>query len=725
MANGEWQKPTCSDPLRSLRIELASAVRAGVSKPPRSYRQWLEECVILPDGRWKGQRFRVDRQPVVGLWIDAIDSGEFTEFVFTAPSQFGKTLIAFVGPLLYHTCELGENYVQGVPFSDMAANKWELDVRPVMAAAPELRSLLPTAGSGSAGGKIRDMVTLKSGVVIKLMAAGADDAGKAGFTARVLGVTEAARFSSAGDSSVEADPLRQLRARQRSFPADQRRTYVEGTTTIAEELPWTLKKISTDSRIAVPCPSCEQWITPEREHLVGWEGCRSENEAADKSQWTCPECSVTLGEDARRLALLAAKLLHRGQSIDSRGRTVGDPPDTSRLFFRASAFHNSFLSAGDIGRDEWKAAQIPEESIERHSADRELCQFVHCVPYVSPLFAEDLILDKRSISSRRLVLPALVVPPDTRWLTAGIDIGEKKCWWLLLATRVDAAGNVYRHVVGYGDVDVPSERTKLDVAIRETLESIHAMFAAGFVVAQTNNASSTEQLGTIALARRPDQEWYDCNFATDTVLQFVKSISAGHSGQPKYTPWIGAYGRGSTQMHKSRGNYSAPRKTNNTVRDISPDGLWYLERIARAQAFAAIWDSDTTKWQCQQALTLRAFVGDDEPQTPGSVTLHAGTAKIHERLAQHLTNERLETKDTGLRGKKRYWVRHGANHLLDCFAMAWRAAERAKHIATKTHYAPPTPVAERVEQLSPIAQGPVSRNGDARKLKSSWYDAQA
>ncbi len=57
------------------------------------------------------------------------------------------------------------------------------------------------------------------------MSAGSDDAGKAGFTARVLGVTEAARFSSNGDASVEADPLRQLRARQRSFE-DHERPYV-------------------------------------------------------------------------------------------------------------------------------------------------------------------------------------------------------------------------------------------------------------------------------------------------------------------------------------------------------------------------------------------------------------------------------------------------------------------------------------------------------------------
>ncbi len=96
---------------------------------------------------------------MISLWIDAIDSGQFNEFYFTAPSQFGKTLIAFVGPLLWHTCERAENYVLGVPFADMAANKWEMDIVPVIDASPSLRRLKPASGAGSSGGKIKDMVT--------------------------------------------------------------------------------------------------------------------------------------------------------------------------------------------------------------------------------------------------------------------------------------------------------------------------------------------------------------------------------------------------------------------------------------------------------------------------------------------------------------------------------------------------------------------------------------
>lgn len=672
-----------SEALQAMRIEIARAVREGRSEPPCTYKQFLERNVVIPDGKYKGLRFRVDRQPVIGLWIDAIDSGKFNEFYFTAPSQFGKTLIAFVGLLLWHTCERAENYVLGVPFSDMAANKWELDVLPVMEASPQLRRLKPTSGAGSSGGKIRDMVTLRNGVAIKLMSAGSQDTGKAGFTSRVLGVTEAARFSTAGESSVEADPLRQLRARQRSYEENERCTYVEGTVTVETDLPWRIKPISSDSRILTPCPHCEQWIAPERDNLVGWSECKSENEAGDNAYWSCPECGERISEDDRRSSLLAAQLVHAGQSVDKKGRIVGEARATSRLFFRAAAFHNLFLSAASIARDEWRAEQIPEDSIERHSADRELCQFVHCVPYVEPMFADDLSLDKKQIAGRRLELPMHLLPSDTKWLTIGADVGEKRCWWLALATREDPAGNIFRHVPAYGEVEVPSDRMPLDQAIRHALQQMHDLFQSGFVVDGT------------ATRRRPDQEWYDCNFQTDAVLGFIKEINAKAFGrQNKFSPWIGGFGRGSTTMSKTQ--FHSPRKTGNEVRDIDPSGLWYVERHARTRTYAALWDSDRSKWQVQQALTLAAFTDPNDPthQTPGSVTLFAGTTKIHEKFSQHIYNERLETVKT-IRGEKRSWVRHGANHYLDCLAAAWRAVSRARHIATKTEYAPP------IDEISP------------------------
>lgn len=668
------------DPMQTLLIELSRAVLAGKVLPARSMRDWLQQCVIIPDGKHKGKRFNFDTQPVVGLFVDAIDSGLFNEFVFTAPSQFGKTLIAFIAPLLYHTCEVAENYVLGVPHADMASDKWDLDVKPVLQASAALRRLTPASGTGSAGGKVRDRVTLRNGVEIKLMSAGANDQGKAGFTARVIGITEAAAFSLPGESSDEADPLRQLRARQRSYHDHERSTYIEGTVTIAEALPWNLKPVSSDSKIVCPCPHCDTWIAPERDDLIGWEEAETEVEAAECAFWACPNCGQQIEEQERHAAVRAAKLLHAGQKIDSLGRISGEMRKTTRLFFRANAFHNLFLDAASIGKDEWLAQRIPEDSPERISADRQLCQFVHCVPYEDPRFLTELVLDKKRIGSRRMTdLPENVLPEDTKWLGAGIDVGQYKCWYQTWALRIDDAGDEFWHVPTYGFVEVPGDRMELDAAIKHALREIHELLQSGFSIYGGRKW------------KRPDAEWYDAGFRPDPVLEFVREINE-HNGLPagkqKYTPWIASFGRGLTSIAKTR--FSAPRKSGNIVRDVDPAGLWYVERVQRAKTYAVLWDSDTSKWELQQALTIEQFEdGAGQQQTPGSVTMFAGPKRVHERCVTHWMNEHLETVKT-VTGDKRRWKRKGDNHLLDCGAAARRAISRARYIAEKSLYLPPT-----------------------------------
>jgi hypothetical protein len=77
----------------------------------RSLRQFAEAELVIPDGPSAGRRFRAHRQPFAGLWLDAVDSGRWTRYVATGPTQSGKTLCCFVLPLLYHLFEIGETVI--------------------------------------------------------------------------------------------------------------------------------------------------------------------------------------------------------------------------------------------------------------------------------------------------------------------------------------------------------------------------------------------------------------------------------------------------------------------------------------------------------------------------------------------------------------------------------------------------------------------------------------
>lgn len=640
--------------ISAARRSVAEAVRAGIARPPRTMREFAEQEIYIPTGPHKGKRFRVDRQPVARLWFDAIDSGRWSEFVFTAPSQVGKSLTGFVIPALYHACELRENYVLGLPHGDMGANKWEADLAPAIEASPTLRHHMPERGIGAQGGRVRDSITLRYGQIIKLMTAGADDSGKAGFTARSLGLTEAARFSAAGETSVEADPLRQLRARQRSFSELQRRTYIEGTLTTEDELPWALWALSTRSRIVAPCPHCREFVEPWDDDLLGFEEARSDLEARELAFWCCPSCGQAISEEERRDSVAECRLIHGGEEIDRNGKVTGEAVRSLRLWYHVKPYFNMFLSAADIAADVWRSQQIPEDSPQRESADRELAMFVWAKPHRPPSLSTDFDLDAKTVEKRREEYPRGVVPPDTHTLTIGSDIGEKICWYVVLAHRADGR----RHVVDYGAVDVPQD-VETDEGIRQALAEIQRVTDAGY-------------RGDGPDPWRSHQTWFDCGSHPDAVLEHVRACSRLN----RRSAVVGSYGRGQSAMVRS--NYAAPKKTGNEVREVDPAGLWYMVKVKRAKTHAIYWHTDRSKHQAQRALAV-------SPETPGSITLFAGTGKTHERFSRHVVNERLVTVAHPIRGTKQVWRKTGANHLLDCLAAALRAYDRVEWMRENGH----------------------------------------
>jgi hypothetical protein len=84
----------------------------------------------------------------VGLWLDAVDSGLWTRFAVTGPSQTGKSISAFVIPILYHLFEHRETVIAAVPDENMLRDKWRLDLLPVI---DSLEKAVESARQGTEG----------------------------------------------------------------------------------------------------------------------------------------------------------------------------------------------------------------------------------------------------------------------------------------------------------------------------------------------------------------------------------------------------------------------------------------------------------------------------------------------------------------------------------------------------------------------------------------------
>jgi hypothetical protein len=185
--------PRCHRPLREAVGACASAARI---QRLRMMRQFAEQELVLPTGPHQGERFKVRTQPWTGLWLDAVDSGQWRRTNTTGVSQGGKTLIGSALPVMYHLFECRETVIYGAPTLEMAFDKWQQDVLPVIQAS-RYREFLPDKGAGSKGGKAVS-IQFKHGPTLRFMTGGGGDKVRAGFTSRVVVITETDGLDEAG-----------------------------------------------------------------------------------------------------------------------------------------------------------------------------------------------------------------------------------------------------------------------------------------------------------------------------------------------------------------------------------------------------------------------------------------------------------------------------------------------------------------------------------------------
>jgi len=642
----------CSDEI-AIKDFVQKFCKNARSAKLRSIIEFAEEEIRLPrdGGPHEGQRFKRERQPYVELLYNQFMLRKYAEFIICGPSQSGKTLSAFVVIIAYVVAELRTNMVIAVPDLNMVDNKWQIDILPVFRESPLLASLLPVKGVGSPeGGKVKDSVTFQNGVTIKFMTKGGSDQSKAGFTAPIVAMTEAAGFSENNSGSSESDPFRQFKARQRATKQflkggkvnTKRQFFAEGTCTNEDELPWRARIGSTKSRIVCQCKDCKEWVTPEREHLVGWQEASDQFEAVENAVFICPSCACVIDEDAREKMNSGMRLLHDGQEIDAKGNVKGKEARSARLWFRWNAFNNLFQSIGDIASEEWSNAQIDEDDPDRLNGEKDLMQSVWATPYVPPSDATRP-LDKSLIAVRtgsKENLKKNEIPADTKHLAIGVDIGRWKCWYFAIAFQHDRM-----HVPFYGSWNTSLtkggmvEKKHERVAIVDCLIEMTQFFE--------------------SFTRKPDAVWIDSGYMPDAVFEACRRTGSGMRN--RYKPIIG---RGKTTRDKRK--YSKPSRIGNEVRRAGNG--WHLSYVPTRKGWQATVDVDTQKFNVQRA--LRNIEGQ-----AGALTLFDAPPHEHKQVSAHLASEFFKRWQEPDGSWKEEWFQTGHNHLLDCAAYAMGAGD--------------------------------------------------
>jgi phage terminase large subunit GpA-like protein len=634
----------------AARAEWSWALDASRAPQLRTMRQWAEEEIRIPNGPFEGEPFRADLIPWTRLFLDEVDSGRWQKIAGTGCTQAGKTLVLHAIPVLYHLFEVGETVVEGVPDMYMGADKWREDLLPVIQSSPSLRSQLPQRGAGSRGGKAQ-AIQFRHGATLRFMTGGGSDAGRKGFTSRVLAVTEVDELAVAGGTSTEADKLTQLEGRLRAFLRLGYREYLESTPTVEAGRIWQVIKQGTDSRIVRPCPHCGVFVTPEREHLVGWQDAEDEHEAKALAAWSCPHCGERWTEAEQLAANQAGELVHRGQTVTDSGRVEGPLPRTDTFGFRFSAVDNYFVPAGVLGQELWRAAR----AVDQDNAERYLAQQVFALPWSGPDI--DLAaLDPAAVSKRRGGIKRGIVPEDCLGIGIGIDTGKRLLHWTAMA--VCQGGR--RHVIDYGEQPTQWQTMKLADALVDALGALADYFDEGWRT----------------LAGQPYQAaqvWIDSGYYehTEAVYAFCRNANAGRHlapGRELYRPAKG-WGEGPEMA----GRYHPPKATNRDVRYVGPG--YHLSYLPTARQLLVHVDADTWKSALHNGLSTPA----DEPS---AITLYdAADLREHDQWSSQVSAEEREETFTP-RGIVRRWVRkRRKNHFLDASYNATAACDLIRRIA--------------------------------------------
>jgi phage terminase large subunit GpA-like protein len=635
----------------TLHRELSWCFAQSKAPKIRTMRQFAEQEVVVHTGPFKG-RFRVRNQPLAGLWLDAVDSGRWQRFNTTGPRQGGKTLLGDIVPTLFHLFEIGETVIFAVPDMDIADDKFRENLLPAIAAT-RFAELLPSSGEGSRNGRVKNAVVFKNGATLKFMSGGASglasDRGRQGYTARIVVVTEKSAFGGGGEASVEANKLEQIRACTNAF-GDQARFYEESTLTTELDPTYVDLKQGTDSRIACPCPHCLQFVTPEREHLRGWQEAQTVTEAKEKSHFVCPACGQPISEDQRRSMNETAVLLHRGQTIAMAEETgesgqgtvqpliLGEPPATDTLGFRFSAFNNLFRTAGDVGMDEWRGARATDEE----DAERKLCQFVWCLPYQSQVQALSS-LSPQGLTTRQSKTAKGLVPAETVLLTVGCDLGKWVSWWKAIAWFPIAGTGIWSGVVvEYGKLDVQSNLVGEEPALLKALAELRDDICEKGWTWEGHGGTRPADLVSI-----------DSAYKGNVVFQFVRECNAKPETRDRYWP-VRGFGEGQLAGH----SYHQPKKTGNQV--LLVGDAYHVTAFPAERVHVLEFDADHWKTFYHERYACEAT-------QPGAMLLHQALPKQHLELAKHLTAEKQTIEFVPDKGEVIRWVVvRRANHWLDC-----------------------------------------------------------
>lgn len=615
---------------RNALKAMRDVLRFARPRRVRPLLDFAEQELRYPTGRFRSQRFSRTYQPATSLLMAELSSDHWLQTFVVGPHQGGKSF-SIIAWMLWCLFEKQEDVIFGLPDLGMRSAKWRKDILPMIQASA-YKTMLPRSGAGSKGG-VAEIIVFENGVSLQFMGAGGGDTQRAGATAKNLIVTEAEAFGIRGAGSEEASKWEQIQGRVAHF-AGSERIIAESTVTVETALMWSNYSGGTASVVVCQCHSCREYVAPEREHLVGWQDAKTEEQARAAGRFSCPKCGILWSENDRLKNLQTAVLRHSGQTVTPDGEIVGPVPPTRKLGFRFSAATNMFADAGSIAVEEWTRART-ENNQQRDNRDRALYQFRFALP-VKPTIIEIDKLDGRVLLLRSMMPGMGIIPDDTVKLYGGVDVRKTQVHWTIVAFR-ESAGP---HVTAWG-VETVDSSLMVEEGLRLACTKLQKMFRDGFPIRGSN------ELLPVSLTL------IDAGWMTWDIQKIADQDDF----------WMPSKGFGAGML-KSRA-YRAPRHITDSCRII---GQGFYAATVQDRMLIEL---DGSRWKSSLHQMLRQDIGS----VNGLTIAKADDRRLREYIA-HLTSEAEIEQYIGGELTSTFADPTGPNHWLDSSYMAIAA----KHV---------------------------------------------
>lgn len=645
-----WRPTALREAKRFVRLVRGQRLRSRL--------EFAKQVIVLPEGPYEGEHWRPEFQPYAYHVLHLMDSLGFRKIRGTGCVQSGKTFNFGVIPLAWHIRERRENVVFGLPEMDMAETKWLEEIWPVFESSPDLRWLLPKSGRGSRGG-FATLIKFRNGATLKFMGYSGKDSRRSGATAPVQILTEVDRGDVAAKSSRETIPVEQIGSRGDAFE-DLSFNYEECTVTDEDARIWSEFNLGTGAELYTQCVGCLQPVLPGRDNLVGIDDAQDVLAAGETGRFCCPHCGV-IWEEADRQAMVSIDRItpvHRGQvpTLGPDGKIVvtGGLPRTDRLSIRWNAFLNLFWKTKSIAMAEWRT--LYSKKPEEQEVKREQFAWANPrKPRESVLVALTMADVIGKVESRS---PLGQVPPNTKWLTRGVDVRGTQAHFVVRnwssedaqwnsATQNWDGGTWSSKAIDMGTFDVP----RIELGQREAL--IRALNDLRGSKQGYRDDEGNEFVVNMSLC---DGSWME-----DVMFAFMFAMR-----EREIPGWMVIMGRGQSEP-PGRGSYVEPRIIDPAKGPVVWNGEQCHIRFSHKDHHLPFCMANTDHW--------KSFLHDGyaTPEGKNGALSHFDAATAEEKkllreYSKHLVAEKRIRRKVPRRGVVDVWINESdsPNHYLDC-----------------------------------------------------------